>query len=301
MPPYVPLEQRQRIVELSLQGWSQRAICRLMNRSRAAVSRIIRTYRDHGGSLADRERSGRPRATDTQTNSLIVACVVVDPFIDAKEIRPWTTSSVHHDEPSAPKSSQAAVKALRSARRQRARRQKRPVPKNQEPVDRPMADSAPTHPEECSGGAVSSGAYCTSTDTACSSGCTVSGATCNFAGKRAEAVELLHWVNACLGTITYGKVQDLSSGAASAGRATGRRSYRHNLELVQWSKDLFYAPPITRVPLRYHRKPRVVTVPGGDVGAGDLSDTVEELASQVAMLKEALWWLELETSLQQAV
>ncbi|KAH6938161.1 hypothetical protein HPB50_007333 [Hyalomma asiaticum] len=87
MPPYVPLEQRQRIVELSLQGWSQRAICRLMNRSRAAVSRIIRTYRDHGGSLADRERSGRPRATDTQTNSLIVACVVVDPFIDAKEIR----------------------------------------------------------------------------------------------------------------------------------------------------------------------------------------------------------------------
>lgn len=87
MPPYVPLEQRQRIVELSLQGWSQRAICRLMNRLRAAVSRIIRTYRDHGGSLADRERSGRPRATDTQTNSLIVACVVVDPFIDGKEIR----------------------------------------------------------------------------------------------------------------------------------------------------------------------------------------------------------------------
>lgn len=87
MPPYVPLEQRQRIVELSLQGWSQREICRLMNRSRAAVSRIIRTYLDHGGSLADRERSGRPRATDTQTDSLIVACVVVDPFIDAKEIR----------------------------------------------------------------------------------------------------------------------------------------------------------------------------------------------------------------------
>ncbi|KAH7956587.1 hypothetical protein HPB52_010877 [Rhipicephalus sanguineus] len=87
MPPYVPLEQRQRIVELSLQGWSQRAICRLMNRSRAAVSRIIRTYRDHGGSLADRERSGRPGATDTETDSLIVACVVVDPFIDAKEIR----------------------------------------------------------------------------------------------------------------------------------------------------------------------------------------------------------------------
>lgn len=57
-----------------------------MNRSRATVSRIIRTYRDHGGSLADRERSGRPRATDTQTNSLIVACVVVDPFTDAKEI-----------------------------------------------------------------------------------------------------------------------------------------------------------------------------------------------------------------------
>lgn len=58
-----------------------------MNRSRAAVSTISRTFRDHGGNLADRKRCGLPRATDTPTDSLIVACVVVGPFIDAKEIR----------------------------------------------------------------------------------------------------------------------------------------------------------------------------------------------------------------------
>lgn len=38
-------------------------------------------------------------------------------------------------------------------------------------------------------------------------------ATCNYAGNRAKASELLHWINACVGT-TYGKVDDLSSGAA---------------------------------------------------------------------------------------
>lgn len=67
--PYIPLEERRRIAELSLQGWSQRAICRLMNRSRAAVSRIIRTYHDSGGTLADGERSGRPSATDNLIRS----------------------------------------------------------------------------------------------------------------------------------------------------------------------------------------------------------------------------------------
>ncbi|KAH6939619.1 hypothetical protein HPB50_019959 [Hyalomma asiaticum] len=34
--------------------------------------------------------------------------------------------------------------------------------------------------------------------------------------------------------------------------------------------------------------PRVVTVPGGDTGAGDFSDTVKELPIQVTKLKEAL-------------
>lgn len=41
----------------------------------------------------------------------------------------------------------------------------------------------------------------------------VAGATCNYTGNRAEASELLRWVNAYLGK-TYGKVADLSSGAA---------------------------------------------------------------------------------------
>ncbi|KAL1442798.1 hypothetical protein MTO96_030625 [Rhipicephalus appendiculatus] len=65
-----------------------------MNRSRAAVSRIIRAYRNRGGTLADEERSGCPRATDNLTDSLIVACVVVDPFIDANEIRRGLTLDV---------------------------------------------------------------------------------------------------------------------------------------------------------------------------------------------------------------
>ncbi|KAH6938427.1 hypothetical protein HPB50_009169 [Hyalomma asiaticum] len=87
MAPHIPLEERRRIVELSLQGWSQRAICGLMNRSRTAVSRIIKAYRDRGGALDDEQRCGRPRATDSVTDQLIVACAVVDPFLDANEIR----------------------------------------------------------------------------------------------------------------------------------------------------------------------------------------------------------------------
>ncbi|KAH7951116.1 hypothetical protein HPB52_004747 [Rhipicephalus sanguineus] len=87
MAPYIPLEERRRIAELSLQGLSQRAICGLMNRSRTAVHRIIKAYCDRGGALDDEQRSGRPRATDSLTDSLIVACAVVDPFLDANEIR----------------------------------------------------------------------------------------------------------------------------------------------------------------------------------------------------------------------
>ncbi|XP_065309625.1 microtubule-associated protein RP/EB family member 1-like [Dermacentor albipictus] len=39
---------------------------------------------------------------------------------------------------------------------------------------------------------------------------------------------------------------------------------------------------------------KVATCGGGGAGAGDFSDTVEELAGQVAELKDALYWLELE-------
>ncbi|KAH6927395.1 hypothetical protein HPB50_002662 [Hyalomma asiaticum] len=52
-----------------------------------------------------------------------------------------------------------------------------------------MADSAPTHPEECSGGALSSGANSAPTNTGCSGRCGVAGATCNYPGS-SEASEL---------------------------------------------------------------------------------------------------------------
>ncbi|KAH6920191.1 hypothetical protein HPB50_028820 [Hyalomma asiaticum] len=42
--------------------------------------------------------------------------------------------------------------------------------------------------------------------------------------------------------------------------------------------------------------PSVATFPGGDAGARDFSDTIEDLASQVAELKDLLHWLQLGTS-----
>lgn len=262
------------------------------------------------------------------------------------------------------------------------------------PEDRLMEDPAPTHPEECSGGAVSSGADSSPTGAAC----TAVGAACNLAENRTKASELLHWVNAYLGT-RYDKVEDLSSGAvycqftdilfpgavnlskvnlrAKRGRESiqnfealreafeqvgvdrelrverlAEGSYRDNLELIQWFKDLFESqfpgpaamPPEVchavpymyatsalfgahaslqdyrfaednyeetatnteetetgtggggRLPCRYAGyAPRGTTVsPGGGAGAGDFTDTIEELANQVVELKEALYWLELE-------
>lgn len=87
MPPPVPVNERKRIVELCLQGISQREICRRTARSRRAVRRAIQAYRDEGGRLEDSERSGRPRATDEESDRLIIAMAATDPFISAKEIR----------------------------------------------------------------------------------------------------------------------------------------------------------------------------------------------------------------------
>ncbi|KAH7984306.1 hypothetical protein HPB52_019152 [Rhipicephalus sanguineus] len=86
MSPRVPADERRRIVELSIQGFSQRVICRLLQRSRNAVSRAIQAYRQIWG-ISDRDRAGRSRCTDDEVDRLIIAAVVADPHISAKGIK----------------------------------------------------------------------------------------------------------------------------------------------------------------------------------------------------------------------
>ncbi|KAH7956692.1 hypothetical protein HPB52_011772 [Rhipicephalus sanguineus] len=86
MSPRVPADERRRIVESSIQGFSQRVICRLLQRSRNAVSRAIQAYRQTGG-ISDRDRAGRSRCTDDEVDRLIIAAVVADPHISAKGIK----------------------------------------------------------------------------------------------------------------------------------------------------------------------------------------------------------------------
>ncbi|KAG0442909.1 hypothetical protein HPB47_015490 [Ixodes persulcatus] len=86
MPPTVTIEARKRIVELCIHGVSQREICQRTGRPLKAENRIIRAYRDNG-RLTDDQRIGRPRSTDEEADRLIIACVVADPFVSAKDIR----------------------------------------------------------------------------------------------------------------------------------------------------------------------------------------------------------------------
>ncbi|KAH7931744.1 microtubule-associated protein RP/EB family member 1 [Rhipicephalus sanguineus] len=179
-----------------------------------------------------------------------------------------------------------------------------------------MEDPAPTHPEECSGGAVSSGADSSPTGAAC----TAVGAACNLAENRTKASELLHWVNAYLGTSrepeqgepegqartrVHPELEALREAFEQVGvdrelrvERLAEGSYRDNLELIQWFKDLFesqFPGPAAMPPeVRWVCTRGTTVSPGGGAGAGDFTDTVEELANQVVELKEALYWLELE-------
>ncbi|KAH7969060.1 hypothetical protein HPB52_014177 [Rhipicephalus sanguineus] len=87
MPSRVPIEERWRIVRLCIEGVPQREICRRTSRSRTSVGRIIRAYRDEDGRIADAQRSGRPRLTTLEEDERIVAAAVVDPFLNARDIR----------------------------------------------------------------------------------------------------------------------------------------------------------------------------------------------------------------------
>ncbi|KAH9381995.1 hypothetical protein HPB48_010206 [Haemaphysalis longicornis] len=86
MTPRVPIEDRKLITRLFSEGLKQKAICQRTGRSKTSVSRIIRAFRDEG-RITDAKRTGRPRATQHTDDELIVAAVVVDPLLNAKEIR----------------------------------------------------------------------------------------------------------------------------------------------------------------------------------------------------------------------
>lgn len=86
MAPRVPIEDRRYIARLFVEGVPQREIARRTGRSKTAITRIIRAFREDG-TLADAKRSGRPRVTTHEADILIVAAAVVDPFLSAKEIR----------------------------------------------------------------------------------------------------------------------------------------------------------------------------------------------------------------------
>ncbi|KAG0414676.1 hypothetical protein HPB47_008168 [Ixodes persulcatus] len=87
MPPRVPLSERRVIARLCTEGVSQREICRRTGRSKTAVSRIIKAFRDEEGRISDADRSGRPKKTDEEEERLIIAAAVADPFLSAREIR----------------------------------------------------------------------------------------------------------------------------------------------------------------------------------------------------------------------
>lgn len=69
-----------------MEGVPHEEICRLTGRSKLAVTRVVKAFRDDGGRIADAPRSGRPRVSEEE-DKLIIAAAVADPFLSAKEIK----------------------------------------------------------------------------------------------------------------------------------------------------------------------------------------------------------------------
>lgn len=85
MAPHVPIEQRQAITRLSLQGVPQRIICSITGRSKTAVSRIIQAFHDEARHT-DAKRTSRPRVTTIEDDILVAAAAFVNPFLTARQI-----------------------------------------------------------------------------------------------------------------------------------------------------------------------------------------------------------------------
>lgn len=86
MPPRVTRENRLRIVELSKQGKSLRAIAAEIGCTVATVLRVVHAYRDEG-RIGDAARSSRSRVTDDFQDLMIIAAVVDEPFLSAGDIK----------------------------------------------------------------------------------------------------------------------------------------------------------------------------------------------------------------------
>ena len=82
----VPEADRRLIIELSQKGHSQRAIGALVNRPLKTVNRIVQAFR-YEGRIHDAPRGAPPRATTEDDDRCIIAAVVEDPFLSAREIR----------------------------------------------------------------------------------------------------------------------------------------------------------------------------------------------------------------------
>lgn len=87
MPPRVPEHERRYIARLFVERVPQKEIRRLTGRSKSAVARVVKAFRDDRGRIADAHRSGRPRISGEEEDKLIIAAVVADPFLSAKEIK----------------------------------------------------------------------------------------------------------------------------------------------------------------------------------------------------------------------
>ncbi|KAM7310536.1 hypothetical protein ISCGN_007444 [Ixodes scapularis] len=82
----VPHSEREEIVKLSLEGYSQRNIASLSGRPLKTVNRIVRAYRDEG-RIKDAPQDRRPRSTTIDQDLMIVAAVNDDPFQNANSVR----------------------------------------------------------------------------------------------------------------------------------------------------------------------------------------------------------------------
>lgn len=82
----VPEADRRLIIELSQKGHSQRAIGALVKRPLKTVNRIVQAFR-YVGRIHDAPRGTPPRATTEDEDRYIIAAVVEDPFLSAREIR----------------------------------------------------------------------------------------------------------------------------------------------------------------------------------------------------------------------
>lgn len=74
----VPIEERQKVIALSIAGYSQRYIASLMKRPLKTINRIVQAYKKEG-RVKDAPHRRRPRATTEEEDRAIVAVAAGNP------------------------------------------------------------------------------------------------------------------------------------------------------------------------------------------------------------------------------